>query len=197
MTQVLTTASPSGRIPGRHRHRRRYTGEKPAVEHLIRTSFHRSANSGGRISCFFSENRKKEQAQKALESALGEKKPEFEKWSKEIKRREEAGGGGGNSGGGWFRRQFGGGSDGDHFRQEAQQVSLTILGLIAAYAVLAKGDVLLAVIFNPLLVVLRSIRSSFTLLTPRIVAGNFAGKPEEGEGAVSAKDRVVGKWRNG
>lgn len=73
-----------------------------------------------------------EQARKALESALGGKKTEFEKWDKEIKRREEAGGGGDFGGGGWFRwgRWFGG-SDGDHFWQEAQQMSLTILGIVA------------------------------------------------------------------
>jgi hypothetical protein len=43
-----------------------------------------------------------ELAKKALESALGGKKDEFEKWNKEIKRREEAGGGGDSGGGGWF-----------------------------------------------------------------------------------------------
>ena len=68
-----------------------------------------------------------DQAKKALESALGGKKTEFEKWDKEIKKREEAGGGG-NGGGGWWRRWFGG-SDGEHFWHEAQQVSLTLLAL--------------------------------------------------------------------
>lgn len=71
-----------------------------------------------------------DQAKKALESALGGKKIEFEKWDKEIKKREEAGGGGdggGGGGGGWWRRWFGGGSDGEHFWHEAQQVSLTLL----------------------------------------------------------------------
>ncbi|KAJ0825455.1 hypothetical protein HanRHA438_Chr17g0803391 [Helianthus annuus] len=42
----------------------------------------------------------KDQAKKALESALGGKKNEFEKWDKEIKKREEAGGGGGGGGDG-------------------------------------------------------------------------------------------------
>lgn len=72
-----------------------------------------------------------DQAKKALESALGGKKIEFEKWDKEIKKREEAGGGGdgggGGGGGGWWRRWFGDGSDGEHFWHEAQQVSLTLL----------------------------------------------------------------------
>ncbi|KAL0300874.1 UNVERIFIED_CONTAM: Rho GDP-dissociation inhibitor 1 [Sesamum radiatum] len=73
----------------------------------------------------------KEQARKALESALGEKKTEFEKWDKEIKRREEAGGGGNSGGGGWFRwGGWFGGSDGDRFWQEAQQASLAILGIL-------------------------------------------------------------------
>lgn len=68
-----------------------------------------------------------DQAKKALESALGGKKTEFEKWDKEIKKREEAGGGG-YGGGGWWRRWFGG-SDGEHFWHEAQQVALTLLVL--------------------------------------------------------------------
>lgn len=72
-----------------------------------------------------------EQARKALESALGEKKNEFEKWNKEIKRREEVGGGGDAGGGGWFGwgRRFGW-SNGDHFWQEAQQAILAVLGII-------------------------------------------------------------------
>lgn len=75
----------------------------------------------------FAHNFLQDQAKKALESALGGKKTEFEKWDKEIKKREEAGGGG-NGGGGWWRRWFGG-SDGEHFWHEAQQVSLTLLAL--------------------------------------------------------------------
>ena len=70
-----------------------------------------------------------EEARKALESALGGKKTEFEKWDKELKRREQAGGGGNSGRGGWFR--WFGGSDDDHFWEEAQQTSLTILGIIA------------------------------------------------------------------
>lgn len=74
---------------------------------------------------------KQDEARKALESALGGKKSEFEKWDKEIKRREEAGGGDNSGGGGWFnwRRWFGGSDDG-HFWQEAQQATLAILGII-------------------------------------------------------------------
>lgn len=67
-----------------------------------------------------------EQARKALESALGGKKNEFEKWDQEIKKREESGGG--NGGGGWFggRGWFGG----DHFWGEAQQIGITLLAII-------------------------------------------------------------------
>lgn len=72
-----------------------------------------------------------EQARKALESALGGKKSEFEKWNKEIKRREEVGGGGDAGGGGWFGwgGRFGW-SNGDNFWQEAKQTSLAVLGII-------------------------------------------------------------------
>lgn len=70
---------------------------------------------------------RQEEARKALEGALGEKKSEFEKWDKEIRRREDASSGGNSGGGGWFG--WFGGSNGDHFWQEAQQISLTILGI--------------------------------------------------------------------
>lgn len=72
-----------------------------------------------------------EEARKALESALGGKKDEFEKWNQEIKKREEVGGGGEAGGGGWFGwgGRFGW-SNGDHFWQEAQQACLAILGII-------------------------------------------------------------------
>lgn len=78
-----------------------------------------------------------EQARKALEGALGEKKNEFEKWNKEIKRREEAGGGGGAGGGGWFGwgRWFGWSND-DNFWQEAQQTSLAVLGIVILVRIL-------------------------------------------------------------
>ncbi|KAG6416460.1 hypothetical protein SASPL_123890 [Salvia splendens] len=92
-----------------------------------------------------------DQARKSLESALGGKKAESEQWDKEIKRREEAGGGGNSGGGGWFGwRGWFGGSDDGHFLQEAQQASLTILGILVLYLIMLKGDMLLAVIFNPL-----------------------------------------------
>ena len=72
-----------------------------------------------------------EQARKALEGALGGKKNEFDKWNKEIKRREEASGSGDAGGGGWFGwgGRFGWNND-DNFWQEAQQTSLTVLGIV-------------------------------------------------------------------
>lgn len=162
---------------------------------------------------------------------------EFEKWDKEIKNREEAGGGGNSGGGGWFGwgGRFGG-SNGDHFWQEAQQASLTILGILATvstcassssvtfiwifflvapfgilflhlsvhlqYLIVAKGDVLLAVIFNPLLFALRGTRTGFTFLTSKItnrVYGRYHTDvptipQQEVTAGVSAKERVVGKW---
>ncbi|CAK9182240.1 unnamed protein product [Ilex paraguariensis] len=167
------------------------------------TSLQHKIKCRGRFSCLFSDNRKQEEARKALETALGGKKTEYEKWDKEIKRREEAGGGGDSGKGGWFRwgRWFGG-SDGDRFWQEAQQTSLTVLGIIVMYLIIAKGDVLLAVIFNPLLFALRGSRNSFTFITSQILGkaypashANFDNTPKDqvytGE---SAKERVVRKW---
>ncbi|OMO76942.1 hypothetical protein CCACVL1_15301 [Corchorus capsularis] len=157
----------------------------------------------GRFSCRFSNNRREEQARKALESALGGKKDEFEKWNKEIKRREEAGGGDDAGGGGWFGwgGRFGWSND-DHFWQEAQQASLAILGIIVMYLIIAKGEVMLAVIFNPLLYALRGTRNGLTYLTTKLLGKRYADGPtepykmstKEAYGLVSAKERVLKKW---
>ncbi|XWS12918.1 hypothetical protein CRYUN_Cryun37aG0131500 [Craigia yunnanensis] len=157
----------------------------------------------GRFSCLFSDNRKEEQARKALQSALGGKKNEFEKWNKEIKRREEAGGGDDAGGGGWFGwgGRFGW-SNGDHFWQEAQQISLAVLGIIVMYLIIAKGEVLLAVIFNPLLYALRGTRDGFTYVTSRLLGKRYADGPtdssnmlkKEAYSHVSAKESVLKKW---
>nr|GMD10138.1 uncharacterized protein LOC109165023 [Ipomoea batatas] len=155
----------------------------------------------GRFSCLFSDNRKEEQARNALENALGGKKTDFEKWDKEIKRREEAGGGGNSGGGGWFR-WFGGSGDGDHFWQEAKQASLTILGIIAMYLIVAKGDVMLAVIFNPLLYTLRGARNGLRFITAQVMnkvsptpQANFDSTPKyEAPAHTSAKESALRKW---
>ncbi|CAN6690229.1 unnamed protein product [Malus baccata var. baccata] len=109
-------------------------------------------------------------ARKALEGALGGKKDEFKKWDKEIKRREEVGGGGNTGGGGWFGwgRWFGWSNDGN-FWQEAQQASLAVISIIVMYLIIAKGELMLAVIFNPLLYALRGTRSGFAFITSRIL----------------------------
>lgn len=169
-------------------------------------SFQHKLQCNGRFFCLFSDNRKQDEARKALESALGGKKPEFEKWNREIKRREEAGGGDNSGGGGWFnwRRWFGGSDDG-HFWQEAQQAILAILGIIVMYLIVAKGDVILAVIFNPLLFTLRGARNGFTLVTSQIMRkvypasqDNFGtSSPEEVPSRVSAKENVARKWGSG
>ncbi|PHT64679.1 hypothetical protein T459_29104 [Capsicum annuum] len=145
---------------------------------------------------------KQDEARKALESALGGKKNEFEKWDKEIKRREEAGGGDNSGGGGWFnwRRWFGG--DDGHFWQEAQQATLAILGILVMYLIVAKGDVILAVIFNPLLFTLRGARNGFTFVTSKITRKLYPASqdsfgtisPEEVPSRASAKDSVARKW---
>ncbi|XP_057498795.1 uncharacterized protein LOC130783251 [Actinidia eriantha] len=156
-----------------------------------------------RITCLFSDSRKQEQAKKALDSALGGKKIEFENWNKEIKKREEASGGVDAGGGGWFGSGgWFGGSNGDHFWQEAQQASLAVLGIILMYLIIAKGEVMLAVILNPLLYALRGTRRGLTFITSRISQrlapsshASLENIPrEEGYTHVSAKERVVRKW---
>ncbi|PON91367.1 sulfate adenylyltransferase subunit [Trema orientale] len=145
-----------------------------------------------------------EEARKALEGALGGKKNEFEKWNKEIKRREEAGGGGGGDagGGGWFGwgGRFGWSND-DNFWQETQQTSLAVLGIIIMYLIVAKGEVMLAVIFNPLLYALRGTRNGFAFITSRILRRTSPDsfndsdiRSNEAYSRVSAKERVSSKW---
>ncbi|KAF5782765.1 hypothetical protein HanRHA438_Chr11g0512691 [Helianthus annuus] len=163
------------------------------------SSLQRDLKSNGKVYCLFSDNRSKDQAKKALESALGGKKIEFEKWDKEIKKREEAGGGGGG-GGGWWRRWFGG-SDGEHFWHEAQQVGLTLLALVVAFLILAKGDVLFAVLLNPLLFTLRGPRNGFRYIvskirrqvSPSASTSNNVPK-QESYARTSAKESVASKW---
>ncbi|KAK8629907.1 hypothetical protein V6N13_078724 [Hibiscus sabdariffa] len=173
-------------------------------QHVARnwTSLLLNLKCNGRFSCLFSDNRGKEQARKALESALGGKKAEYEKWDKEIKRREEAGGGDNAGGGGWFGGGRFGWSNGDHFWQEAQQASLAILGIIVMYLIIAKGEVMLAVIFNPLLYALRGTRDGFAYITSRVLGKRYADGPvdsgsmlkKEAYAHVSAKDNVLRKW---
>ncbi|RDX71322.1 hypothetical protein CR513_49342, partial [Mucuna pruriens] len=157
----------------------------------------------GRFLCLFSDNRKEEQARKALEGALSGKKNEFDKWDKEIKRREELGGGGDTGGGGWFGwgGRFGWSND-DDFWQEAKQASLTILGLVLVYLLVAKGDLLLAVIFNPLLYALRGVRNGFGFITSKVGKNTSTSNQPDFDGFskkkayqhTSAKENVVRKW---
>lgn len=166
------------------------------------TSLQQSLKCNGRFSCLFSDNRREEQARKALESALGGKKIEFEKWNKEIKRREEVGGGGDAGGGGWFGwgRRFGW-SNGDNFWQEAKQTSLAVLGIILMFLLIAKGEVMLAMVLNPLLFALRGTRNALTFVTTKISRlspsspADFDALPKnENRRRVSAKEEVLRKW---
>ncbi|KAJ0969134.1 hypothetical protein J5N97_022011 [Dioscorea zingiberensis] len=162
--------------------------------------------SNGRHSCFFSDGRKQDQARKALEDAFGGKKTELEKWNKEIKIREERGGGGASGRGGWF----GGGGwfgwfGGEHFWEETQQASITIIVIVALCLLIAKGSIIFAVVFNSLLFALRGVRNSFSILTSHVfgktaVIGHQSGAESDPtvsgvyQTQMSAKDRVISKW---
>ncbi|GAB4826502.1 hypothetical protein Ancab_033398 [Ancistrocladus abbreviatus] len=160
-------------------------------------------NCNGRFSCLFSDNRKQEQARKALEGALGGKKDEFARWNKEIEKREKVGGGGNAGGGGWsgWGGRFGWSND-DHFWQEAQQTGLTVLGIIFLYLLIAKGEVILATVFNPLLFALRSTRNSLSYVTSQVrrkvypdSTAEFEDKPKaQVFKPASAKQKVLKKW---
>uniref|UniRef100_A0A7N0UP60 Uncharacterized protein n=1 Tax=Kalanchoe fedtschenkoi TaxID=63787 RepID=A0A7N0UP60_KALFE len=157
------------------------------------TSFQLKLKCKGKFTCLFSDGRKEEQARKALEGALGGKKNEFEKWDKEIQKRQQAGGGGsGGGGGGWFG-WFGGFNNDDRFWQEAQQSSLALLGIVVVYLLLTKGDILFALVLNPLLSVLRETRNGLAFITSKFVGHNSSKVQIE---AASAKQSVVSKWQS-
>ncbi|WOL03492.1 hypothetical protein Cni_G12212 [Canna indica] len=171
------------------------------------TALQKQLRCQGRHSCLFADNRKQEQARKALESALGEKTSKFEQWSKEIEKRQEKDGGGASGRGGWFGGGGGwfGWFGGENFWEEAQQAILTILGIVSLYLLIAKGNVMFAVIFNSLLYVLRGMRNwiSFTLsfLSRRNIALESKPVPvpnqtinEMHHSQMSAKERVIKKW---
>ncbi|XP_039807756.1 uncharacterized protein LOC120671477 isoform X2 [Panicum virgatum] len=147
-----------------------------------------SCGRAGRAYCLFSGggNRKKQdEARKALENALGQKKAEFDKWDVEIERRRQRGrprgpatGGGGWSGGGlWFRWLTSGG-----FWDAAKQIVLTILGIIAAFFLIANFNVLDALVERP------GPKSS------TLDNSNAAALPVKGRAGMSATERVVKKW---
>ncbi|XP_020089590.1 transcriptional adapter 2-beta isoform X1 [Ananas comosus] len=157
----------------------------------------------GRHSCFFSDGRKQEQAKKALEQALGQKKTEFEKWNKEIEKRKEMGGGGTAGRGGWFGG--GGGWFGwfgdDRFWEEAKQAIIAVIGIVSLYLLLAKGNVLFNVVSNSLLFMLRRFRDWFTYVlshfpqkSPVPLSVSEPQSVNKSSRPMSAKERVVSKW---
>ncbi|GAB2252637.1 hypothetical protein Droror1_Dr00005484 [Drosera rotundifolia] len=160
--------------------------------------------NNGRITCLFSDNRKKqEQVKKALENALGGKKEQFENWNTEIKKKEERDGGNKAGGGsGWFGGggRFGWSSD-DHFWEEAQQTSLTILAILSVFLLVVKGDTIFAAVVNPLLFSLRRIRETFSYVSFRIgrlINGENSARVDVSPVTVSkpssARERVLKKW---
>lgn len=187
-----------------------YAGRFPSIPGCLNR---RSCGRAGRVYCLFSggDNRKKQdEARKALENALG-KKAEFDKWGVEIERRQRgyprdpaACGGGWSGGGSWFRRLTGGG-----FWDAAKQTVLTILGIIAAFFLIANFNILVASVINSLLLVLRQIRRILSFIAYCVFQGalversgpksstlglsNVAGVPVKEKAGMSAKERVVRK----
>nr|TKW31940.1 hypothetical protein SEVIR_2G138900v2 [Setaria viridis] len=148
----------------------------------------RSGSRTGRAYCLFSGggNRKKQdEARKALENALGQKKAEFDKWDVEIERRRQRGrpggpaaaGGGWSGGGRWFRWL----TSGD-FWDAAKQTVLTILGIIAAFFLIANFNVLDMLVKRP--------RPKSSTLDNN----NVATVPVKERAGMSARERVVRKW---
>ncbi|CAL5080175.1 unnamed protein product [Urochloa decumbens] len=183
---------------------------------LLPRSSLRSGGRAGRVYCLFSggDNRKKQdEARRALENALGPKKAEFDKWDVDIERRQRRGrpggpavGGGGWSGGGrWFRWL----TSGD-FWDAAKQTVLTILGIIAAFFLIANFNVLVAAVINSLLLVLRLIRRTLSFIarcvfqnglverpglkSSTLDSNSVAAVPVKESAGLTARERVVRKW---
>nr|VDC86979.1 unnamed protein product [Brassica oleracea] len=101
----------------------------------------------------------------------------------------------GGGGGGWF--------SGDHFWNEAQQITITLLAILLVYMIVAKGEVMAAFVLNPLLYALRGTREGLTSLSSKLTGGKVSkvnGDDSEemwkkdGFSEVSAKESVVRKW---
>ncbi|XP_015696519.1 uncharacterized protein LOC107304926 [Oryza brachyantha] len=183
---------------------------------LISASASASASYGGvaRGYCIYSGGggrSKQDEARKAVQSNLGQKKPQFEKWGVQTESRRQtvclAAGGGGWSGGGggWFRWFSSGG-----FWDAAKQTLLTVVGIIAVFFLIANFNVLVAAIVNSLLAVLRQIRRALSFIAHCVAQGLPSSAPERppasldsgNQAAVvvkdrvgnSAKERVLRKW---
>ncbi|KAL3694559.1 hypothetical protein R1sor_008210 [Riccia sorocarpa] len=148
-----------------------------------------------RITCW---NDRREEARKALDNALGNKKETFEKWNEEIKKREAGGGGpkgrgrgwggGGGGGGGGSGNGRGGDSDqgstgNENKGEEALQFVYAFGGLTALYLILTQGQAMAAFLMNSVLWVSRG----FKRPAPRrpVLSGAAGG---------SAADEVKRKW---
>lgn len=163
-----------------------------------------------------------DEARRAPRITLGLNPPGFERCGMETESRQQKGrraghcpaaggggggrsGGGGGGGGGWFRWFSSGG-----FWDAAKQTVLTILGIIAAFFLIANFNVLVAAAVNPLLLVLRQIRRAITFAVycvsramsapasrpkpPPVESSEVAAAPVRGRVGMSAKERVISKW---
>lgn len=81
-------------------------------------------------------------------------------------------------------------------------INQNTLFLKLQYLIVTKGDVILAVVFNPLLFTLRGARNGFTFVTSQIMRKVYPGSQdsfgtvsqEVVSSHVSAKDSVARKW---
>ncbi|KAF3510374.1 hypothetical protein F2Q69_00000849 [Brassica cretica] len=93
-----------------------------------------------------------------------------------------------------------GGGGGDHFWNEAQQITITLLAILLVYMMVAKGEVMAAFVLNPLLYALRGTREGLTSLSSGGKVSKVNGDDSEemwkkdGFSEVSAKESVVRKW---
>jgi hypothetical protein len=78
---------------------------------------------------------------------------------------------------------------------------LSLIHNVLQYLIVAKGDVMLAVIFNPLLYALRGTRNALATITSRILGKttpdshvDFDMSKKDGYRHISAKERVLKKW---
>lgn len=134
---------------------------------------------------------RKEDAKRALESALGGNAEAFKKWEEDIKRREDAasGGGGGGEGGGFRGRGRGwggGGGEGGNKKEhdpEARKMLYAVGGVAVFILISTRGAQILALVLNSIYFALRGFKRKPSETAPG------EGLPHRG-----AEASVIKKW---
>ncbi|KAG2333621.1 hypothetical protein Bca52824_004801 [Brassica carinata] len=179
-----SSSSSSSSSPPLHLWRRTSLDSNSAFS--LRTSI---TKSKPRFSCLFSGGNNQRELVNHWKALLAGRRTSLTSGTKRSRKGKNLVVGGG--GGGWF--------SGDHFWNEAQQITITLLAILLVYMIVAKGEVMAAFVLNPLLYALRGTREGLTSLSSKLTGGkvskvNGDDSEEMWKKDVSAKESVVRKW---